>query len=92
MCHNILLPSKGSNEWRNIPFLTNKTGWQLLSYLYILGFSSLYNDLMVKYDPAPEEALRLVFQSSLNNDSATFLPAIRRCLKDSPYLRTSGEY
>ena len=20
MCHNILLPSKGSNEWRNIPF------------------------------------------------------------------------
>ena len=19
MCHNILLPSKGSNEWRNIP-------------------------------------------------------------------------
>ena len=20
MCHNMLLPSKGSNEWRNIPF------------------------------------------------------------------------
>ena len=23
MCHNILLPSKGSNEWRNIPFRVN---------------------------------------------------------------------
>ena len=22
MCHKILLPSKGSNAWRNIPFLT----------------------------------------------------------------------
>ena len=22
MCHNILLPSKGSNEWSNIPFST----------------------------------------------------------------------
>jgi hypothetical protein len=46
---------------------------------------------MVKYDPVPEEALRIAFQTSLvDNDSATFIPAIKRCLKDSPYLRTSG--
>ena len=24
MCHNILLPSKGLNEWRNIPFYSNQ--------------------------------------------------------------------
>ena len=55
-------------------------------------FSALLDDLIEKYDPAPEEALRIAFQKNLpNNDSATFLPPIRRCLKDSPYLRTSGD-
>lgn len=68
----------------------DKESYGLLT-LQIELTSSLYDDLLDKYDPVPEEALRSSFQKSLdsNADSATFLSAIKRCLKDTPYLRTS---
>ena len=61
--------------------------------LPVFDCRSLLDDLIANYDPAPEEALRIAFQKSLPNiDTAHFLPPIKRCLKDSPYLRTSGTF
>ena len=45
MCHNILLPSKGSNEWRNIPlFLLVVIAKGFIEFIFvILSFSTYFH-------------------------------------------------
>ena len=55
MCHNILLPSKGSNEWRKIPLI------------YYYGKMSLWKMVTMENDMSID--LTLYVALSLGNDN-----------------------
>lgn len=62
-------------------------------YKTFFSSSDIYDSLVENYDPVPDEAIRVLLRESFKDtlEVANLLPFIKRCQKDSPYLRTSGK-